>query len=66
MRNLLIFLLLSLSINSYAQNPLDLDPITLTNSRNPQKLSETGRSITVVDGSLFKQLPVFSIDELMF
>ena len=65
MRNLLFFLLLSVFINSYAQNSLDLDPITLTNSRNPQKLSETGRSITVVDGSLFKQLPVFSIDELL-
>lgn len=57
------FILLSLHIRS--QNTMELDPLTLTTTRTPQKASETGRSITVVDGSIFKQLPVLSIDELL-
>ena len=65
MRKTIFSVCIVLSINAYAQNSLNLDPITLTTTRSPQKLSETGRSITVVDGSLFKQLPVLSIDELL-
>ena len=65
MRKALFIVCIVLSINAFAQNPLNLDPVTLTTTRAPQKTSETGRSITVVDGSLFKQLPVLSIDELL-
>ena len=65
MQKLLFLFCFVLSINTYAQNPLELDPVTLTTTRTPQKASETGRSITVIDGNLFKQLPVLSIDELL-
>ena len=65
MRKAFFIVCILLTVHTHAQNPLDLDPLTLTTSRAPQKASETGRSITVVDGSLFKQLPVFSIDELL-
>ena len=39
--------------------------MTITSSRTAQKISETGRNITVIDGKLFQQLPVSSIDELL-
>lgn len=52
-------------VNCQAQTPLDLDPVTITAARTPQKISETGRSITVLDGKLFSRLPVNSIDELL-
>lgn len=44
---------------------MELNPVTVTASRTPQKITETGRSITVIDGALFRQLPVTSIDELL-
>lgn len=61
-----LFAILLLSIgNLHAQNTVDLNPITITSTRTPQKLSETGRNITVVDGKMFNQLPVNSLDELL-
>ncbi|MEO6722507.1 MAG: TonB-dependent receptor, partial [Ferruginibacter sp.] len=51
--------------NLFAQSQVNLDPVTVTSTRTPQKISETGRSITVIDGKLFQQLPVNSLDELL-
>jgi len=65
MRKIIWGLVLIVSANAHAQNPVDLDPVTVTTTRQPQKISETGRSITVLDGKLFQQLPVNSIDELL-
>ncbi len=65
MRKIILSVCIIASINTYAQTPVDLDPLTITSSRTPQKISETGRGITVIDGKLFKQLPVNSIDELL-
>jgi vitamin B12 transporter len=48
-----------------AQNPVDLNPVTVTASRTLQKITATGRAITVVDGQQFAQLPVNSLDELL-
>ena len=65
MRKLIFSACLAATFPTYAQTPLDLDPVTITSSRTPQKISETGRSITVIDGKMFQQLPVNSIDELL-
>ena len=48
-----------------AQTIINLDAISITTSRTPQKISETGRSITVIDGKLIEKLPVNSLDELL-
>lgn len=48
-----------------AQNVVNLDPLSITTSRTNQKISETGRSITVIDGKLLSQLPVNSLDDLL-
>ena len=48
-----------------AQTPVELNPVTITATRTPQKANETGRNITVIEGKLFNQLPVHSIDELL-
>ncbi len=50
---------------AFTQNTVDLDPITITASRSLQKITTTGRAITVVDGKQFAQLPVNSLDELL-
>src|SRR5687768_377641 len=57
-------ILLSLSFSVCAQDP-DLDPVTVTASMNPAKISQTGRNIVVFKGERFAQLPVHSIDELL-
>jgi len=43
----------------------DLDPVTVTASMNPAKVSQTGRNLIVIKGDRFAQLPVQSIDELL-
>lgn len=48
-----------------AQETTDLDPVTVTASMNPAKISQTGRNIIVIKGDRFAQLPVHSIDELL-
>ena len=65
MRKLLLLTAVLLSTQCFAQTTIDLNPITLTVGRTPQKASETGRNISVLDGKLFNQLPVHSIDELL-
>jgi len=42
-----------------------LSTITLTAHGSAQPISGTGRSIWVIPGSLFRQLPVYSIDDLL-
>ena len=67
MKNLLFAVNLLLCTNSFAQSQsqVDLNPITITSTRTPQKANETGRNITVIEGKLFNKLPVNSIDELL-
>ncbi len=52
-------------LTSYAQDVLELDPLSITASRSPQKVSETGRSITIIEGKLIQRLPVYSLDDLL-
>ncbi len=65
MRNIILSGCILLCTNSFAQSTVDLNPITIIATRNPQKATETGRSITVLEGKIFNQLPVNSIDELL-
>jgi iron complex outermembrane receptor protein len=62
-----IYLLTGLlySFSLFAQPIETLQPVSVTATRSPQKINETGRSITVIDGNQFQQLPVASIDELL-
>lgn len=54
-----------LSLQARSQQVTDLNPVTVTATRGAQQLSGTGRSMVVLDGKLFRQLPVNSIDELL-
>ncbi|HEV7620721.1 MAG TPA: TonB-dependent receptor plug domain-containing protein, partial [Flavisolibacter sp.] len=50
----------------YAQDKTnELDPITITTTLAPEKLSKTGRNIFIIKGEHFAELPVHSIDELL-
>lgn len=44
---------------------LEMDPITVTATIKQVRASETGRNITIIDGSHFQELPVHSLDELL-
>ena len=43
----------------------NLDPVTITSSLSPEKISKTGRNIYVIKGERFNNLPVNSVDELL-
>ena len=43
----------------------ELDPVTITTSMSPEKISRTGRNIFVIKGERFSMLPVHSVDELL-
>ncbi len=43
----------------------ELDPVTISASLSPQKISKTGRNIFVIKGEMFSKLPVNSIDDLL-
>lgn len=65
MKQLFTTLLLFNLVNGYAQSIQELDPLTVTSTRTAQKVSETGRSITVIDSKQISQWPVNSVDELL-
>ena len=55
------FLVLQVS----GQDSLELDPVTITASLRPTRLSSTGRNLISFKGSDFQLLPVHSLDELL-
>jgi iron complex outermembrane receptor protein len=57
--------ILSFLTSTLAAQETDLDPVTITASVNPAKISQTGRNIVVIKGDRFAQLPVHSVDELL-
>ncbi len=65
MRKLVFAICLAAANSCFAQTAVDLNPVTITATRLPQKQNETGRSITVIDGKLFDKLAVRSLDELL-
>ena len=65
MKKILLLSGIILCANAFAQTSVELNPVTITASRTAQKITETGRSISVLDGKLFNELPVHSLDELL-
>lgn len=65
MRKLLLATILLASNFGYSQTIIDLNPITVISTRTTQKINETGRNISILDGSMFAQMPVNSLDELL-
>lgn len=51
--------------SGFSQTDSTLDPVTVTASLTPQTISKTGRNITVINSTAFKNMPVNSIDELL-
>jgi iron complex outermembrane receptor protein len=43
----------------------ELDPVTVTASLAPEKVSRTGRNVFIITGERFTKLPVHSLDELL-
>lgn len=65
MKSIFTFVISFIVFTGNAQDVLELDPLSITASRSPQKVSETGRSITVIEGKLIQRLPVYSLDDLL-
>ena len=54
------------AINIYAQeNPVALDPVTVTASLSPLSASKTGRNLIVIQGEQLAKQPIHSVDELL-
>ena len=65
-RRLTVFLIsIFICQSGFSQIDSTLDPVTVTATLTPQTISKTGRNITVINGDMFKQMPVNSIDELL-
>jgi vitamin B12 transporter len=54
-----------LCYNQLHAQSVDMDTITISSSLTPQSINHTGRNIQVINGEMFNQLPVHSIDELL-
>jgi len=65
MKKLFTAMCVAVAVSAQAQTNVDLNPVTVTATRTPDKITETGRSITVIDGKYFNSLPVNSIDEIL-
>jgi len=67
MKSTALCLLASLIVNyTFSQEKIsELDPVTITTSINPEKASQTGRSLLVIKGERFANLPIHSVDELL-
>src|SRR5215207_6518424 len=59
------FLLLNGILLSAQEKEIELDPVTVTASIAPERVSKTGRNLFIIKGERFNHLPVNSIDELL-
>src|SRR5215218_847800 len=59
------FLLLNGILLSAQEKEIELDPVTITASIAPERVSKTGRNLFIIKGERFNHLPVSSIDELL-
>lgn len=64
-RKLCIVALAAFSTVCALAQEMELDPVTITASLNPLRITQTGRNLTVIKGETFAQLPVHSVDELL-
>ncbi|WP_346237549.1 TonB-dependent receptor plug domain-containing protein [Niabella insulamsoli] len=53
------------AFNSADAQQTTLDPVTITSSLSEKRSSETGRNMTIINGSDIAKLPVHSLDELL-
>lgn len=53
------------AVQSLRAQEVELDPVTITATLSQQRVSETGRNITIIKGDRFNNLPVHSLDELL-
>ena len=65
MRVLFFGLVLSSSLSVFSQQSQQLDPVTITASLQPRKISQTGRNLVIFEGKDFNNMPVQSVDELL-
>jgi len=67
MKSTALCLLAILVVNyTFSQEKIsELDPVTITTSINPEKASQSGRSLLVIKGERFANLPIHSVDELL-
>ncbi len=61
----LSFLSICITTSIHAQTEISLNPLSITSNRLLQKTTESGRSITVIEGSALGNTPNLSIDELL-
>jgi vitamin B12 transporter len=61
----LSFIMLLVASAGAQEKSTDLDPVTITTSINPERASQTGRNLLVIQGERFASLPVHSVDELL-
>lgn len=61
----LSFLFVCIITSIHAQTEISLNPLCITSNRLLQKTTESGRSITVIDGSALGNTPNRCIDELL-
>jgi len=62
----LLITILSLGQAAHAQSSIEwTDTVEVSSARLPLKISETGRSITVIDAETIAQLPSTSLDDLL-
>jgi iron complex outermembrane receptor protein len=57
--------IIGVCLNAFAQQEIDLDPVTITSSISPINTSKTGRNLITIKGEQFNNLPVNSVDELL-
>ncbi len=65
LRKLLLWGLCLVSLELEAQTVISLDSITVSSTRIPLKISETGRNISVITSEQIRQMPYTSLDELL-
>ena len=66
MKKLYFICALMISLSANAQEYTNLEEVNITNNRAAfQKNSVSGKDISVIDGKLFNQLSVISLDDLL-
>ena len=65
MKKLICLYFLLQGLHAIAQDTTSLNPVSVTANRFNQKISETGRSITILQKTQIENLPFTSIDELL-
>lgn len=64
-KTLVLSLVLLVSFYGQAQSDSTLDPVSVTATLGPAKISRTGRHLVIIPGNLLQKLPIHSIDEML-